>query len=178
MLFVINETIFENEDIKKLLLGVVGALPHEPDDSRYGVSTCKNLFKRSVITDNRLEFLSERKVMSEDAIFMIDFIKCISKSVGINGAFYCYRRNDESFSKSYRSDRFSMVQSFITEIEKHIKDVCKREEYSLYLNRLIQGYGRILCSQEIMLFLVFPTLSKGVTANKTNARYNKVCIIF
>lgn len=145
-----NETLFEKDDIKKLLLGVVGALPHEPDDSRYGVSIWKNLFKRSVITDNKLEFLSERKVMSEDAIFMIDFIKCINKAVGIHGAFYCYRRNDESFSKSYRSDRFLMVQCFITEIENHIKDVCKIEEYSLYLNRLIQGYGRILCSQEIM----------------------------
>ena len=145
-----KDTLFQKEDIKNLLLGVVGALPHEPDDSRYGVSTCKNLFKRSVITDNKLEFLSERKVMSEDAIFMIDFIKQIEKAVGIPGAFYCYRRNDESFSKSYRSDRFSMVQSFINELENHIKDVCKREEYSLYLNRLIQGYGRILCSQEIM----------------------------
>ena len=145
-----KETVFEKEDLKNLLLGVVGALPHEPDDSRYGVSTCKNLFKRSVITDKKIEFLSERKVMSEDAIFMIDFIKLIDKAVGIHGAFYCYRRNDESFSKSYRNDRFSMVQSFINELENHIKDVCKREEYSLYLNRLIQGYGRILCSQEIM----------------------------
>jgi len=145
-----NETLFEKDDIKKLLLGVVGALPHEPDDSRYGVSTCKNLFKRSVIADKKLRFLSERKVMSEDAIFMIDFIKEINKAVGIHGAFYCYRRNDESFSKSYRSDRFSMVKSFITELENHIKDVCESEEYNLYLNRLIQGYGRILCSQEIM----------------------------
>lgn len=145
-----NETLFEKEDIKKLLLGVVGALPHESDDSRYGVSTCKNLFKRSVIMDKNLKFLSEREVMSEDTIFMIDFIKQINKAIGIHGAFYCYRRNDESFSKSYRSDRFSMVQSFITELENHIKDVCTPDEYGLYLNRLIQGYGRILCSQEIM----------------------------
>ena len=145
-----KETLFEKDDLKNLLLGVVGALPHEPDDSRYGVSTCKNLFKRSVLADKKVEFLSERKVMSEDAIFMIDFIKQIDKAVGIKEAFYCYRRNDESFSKSYREDRFSMVQSFITEIENHIKDLCKPQEYSIYLNRLIQGYGRILCSQEIM----------------------------
>ena len=145
-----KETIFEKDEINKLLLGVVGALPHESDDSRYGVSTCKNLFKRSVIVDKKLEFLSERKVMSEDAIFMVDFIKQIDKAVGVHGAFYCYRRNDESFSKSYRSDRFLMVQSFIREIENHIKDVCARKEYSVYLNRLIQGYGRILCSQEIV----------------------------
>lgn len=145
-----KETLFEKEEIKNLLLGVVGALPYEPDDSRYGVSTCKNLFKRSVMADKKIKFLSERKVMSEDAIFMIDFIKQIEKAVGIPGAFYCYRRNDESFSKSYREDRFLMVQGFIEELENHIKDVCKPEEYSLYLNRLIQGYGRILCSQEIM----------------------------
>ncbi len=145
-----NETLFEKEDAKRLLLGVVGALPQEPDDSRYGVSTCKNIFKHSVITDKKINFLSERKVMSEDAIFMIDFIKHIDKAVGIWGAFYCYRRNDESFSKSYRSDRFSLVQSFIKELENHIKDVCEFEEYSIYLNRLIQGYGRILCSQEIV----------------------------
>lgn len=145
-----KETLFENDDIKELLLGVVGALPHEMDDSRYGVSTCKNLFKRSLITNKKIEFLSERKVMSEDAIFMIDFIKNIQKAVGIPGAFYCYRRNDESFSKSYRKDRFLMVKGFIEELENHIKDVCKAEEYNLYLNRLIQGYGRILCSQEIM----------------------------
>ena len=145
-----KETFFEKENIKNLLLGVVGSLPYESDDSRYGVSTCKNLFKRSVIMDEKINFLSERKVMSEDAIFMIDFIKHIDKAVGIPGAFYCYRRNDASFSKSYRNDRFSMVQSFIKELENHINDVCKKEEYSLYLNRLIQGYGRILCSQEIM----------------------------
>ena len=165
-----NETIFENEDIKKLLLGVVGALPHEPDDSRYGVSTCKNLFKRSVITDNKLEFLSERKVMSEDAIFMIDFIKQTEKAVGIPGAFYCYRRNDESFSKSYRNDRFSMVQSFIKELENHIKNACKHEEYSLYLNRLIQGYGRILCSQEIM-----HAKQKGIKYSSLLKRLKMIC---
>ena len=33
---------------KTLLLGVIGALPNEPDDSRYGVSVCKNIFKTSI----------------------------------------------------------------------------------------------------------------------------------
>ena len=165
-----KETPFEKDDIKELLLGVVGALPHEPDDSRYGVSTCKNLFKRSVITDNNVKFLSERKVMSEDAIFMIDFIKQIDTAVGISGAYYCYRRNDESFSKSYRSDRFLLVQSFIKELENHIKDVCQNDEYSLYLNRLIQGYGRILCSQEIMY-----AKEKGVKYLSLSERLKMIC---
>ena len=53
-----KETEFENENIKQLLLGVVGALPFEPDDSRYGVSVCKNIFKRSLLNEKKIKFLS------------------------------------------------------------------------------------------------------------------------
>ena len=145
-----KDTIFENKDIKNLLLGVIGALPAEPDDSRYGVSVCKNIFKRSLLQQENVQFVSERKIISEDTIFMVDYIKFVKKAVGIPGAFYCYRRNDESLSKSYRSDRFEKILVFLYELEEHIKDMAVKEEYQLYFNRLIQGYGRILCSQEIM----------------------------
>ena len=145
-----EETVFENEDVKQVLLGVVGANPSESDDSRYGVSVWKNIFKRSLILDKKIEFVSERKIISEDAVFVVDFLRHTTKAVGIPGAFYRYRRNDESFSKAYRSDRFEKVLIFIAEIEERIKDVVTKDEYDLYLKRLIQGYARIVCSQEIM----------------------------
>lgn len=145
-----NETIFENENVKQLILGVVGALPHEPDDSRYGVSVCKNIFKGSLLRGGKTNFVSERKIISEDAIFMVDFLSQTKKAVGISGAFYRYRRNDQSFSKQYRNDRFEKVLIFLTELEEHIKETFTRDEYDIYLKRLIQGYARILCSQEIM----------------------------
>ena len=145
-----KETIFEKENINQFLLGVVGALPYEPDDSRYGVSVCKNIFKRSIFCNEKVEFVSERKIISEDTLFMVDYIKVAKKAVGIPGAFYCYRRNDESLSKSYRADRLEKVLIFLAELEEHIKDMVSKEKYQLYFDRLIQGYGRILCSQEIM----------------------------
>ncbi len=145
-----QETVFEKEDMKELVLGVVGALPSEPDDSRYGVSVCKNIFRRTLLEEKNISFLSERKVMSEDALFMVDFAKCAKKAVGIRGAFYRYRRNDESFSKSYRNDRLEKVLIFLSELEEHMKDMVSKDEYLIYFNRLIQGYGRILCSQEII----------------------------
>lgn len=145
-----EDTLFENEARNELLLGVVGALPKESEDSQYGVSVCKNIFRRSLVVRENLEFLSERKFMSEDTLFMVDYIKHANKAVGIPGAYYCYRRNDESFSKSYKSDRFEKVLIFLYELENHIKDTLPKEEYRLYLDRLTQGYGRILCSQEIM----------------------------
>ena len=145
-----EETVFEKEDMKKLLLGVVGALPHEPDDSRYGVSVCKNIFKTSVIRERKIEFLSERKILSEDTLFMVDFIKSSRSAVGVPGAYYCYCRNEDSLSKSYNKERFEKSIVFLDELEKRIAEISEKEEYKIYLDRLVQGFGRILCSQEIM----------------------------
>ena len=66
-------TLFETrEDIKQLLLGTAGALPHEPRDSRYGTGVWKNLYKKDVIEKNNIRFLSERKILSEDLLFVMD----------------------------------------------------------------------------------------------------------
>ena len=75
-----SDTIFETEeDIKNLRLGIAGALPHEADDSRYGMSVWKNLFRRDVIERNELKFLSEREYLSEDALFMMDYAGCVKR---------------------------------------------------------------------------------------------------
>lgn len=145
-----KETVFEKDAVKEVILGVVGALPWEADDSRYGVSIWKNIFKRSLLVEENIEFVSERKIISEDAIFMVDFLSRAQKVVGIPGAYYCYRRNEVSFSKAYRSDRFEKILIFLAALEERIRNVLTKEEYDLYLQRLIQGYARIVCSQEIM----------------------------
>ena len=136
--------------MKNLLLGVVGALPGEPDDSRYGVSVCKNIFKVSRILENKIVFLSERQILSEDTLFMVDYIKFANKAIGIPGAYYCYCRNEDSLSKSYNEERFEKSIVFLDELENRIESIVEKKEYKLYLDRLIQGFGRILCSQEIM----------------------------
>ena len=145
-----EETVFKKEDMKKLLLGIVGALPHEPDDSRYGVSVWKNIFKTSVIREKGIRFLSEREILSEDTLFMIDYIKAAESAVGVQGAYYCYCRNEDSISKSYKKDRFEKCIVFLDALEKRIADVAKKDEYGIYLDRLVQAYGRTVCSQEIM----------------------------
>ena len=165
-----KETIFEEDGIKDLLLGVVGALPSETDDSRYGVSVCKNIFRRELFFEKSIRFESERKVMSEDALIMVDYIKSSKKAVGIPGAFYCYRRNDASFSKSYKEDRFDNVLIFLSELENRIKDTVQKDEYKIYLDRLTQGYGRIVCSQEIMY-----AVEKKIGYSKLRKRLENIC---
>ena len=146
-----KDTHFDTkESLKKLRMGIVGSLPEDADDSKYGMSIWKNLFKLETIKKNNIVFQSEREIYSEDALFMIDYISCIKKATGISEAFYNYCRNGESISKSYKKDRFEKSLAFVNEVEKRFKKDIKEDEYRLYIDRFWQAMCRVLCSQEIM----------------------------
>ena len=95
---------------------------------------------------------------------MVDFIKNSKSAVGVPGSYYCYLCNEDSLSKSYNKDRFEKIIVFLDELEKRIAEISEKEEYKIYLDRLTQGFGRILCSQEIMHArdkkIKFPVLKK------------------
>lgn len=145
-----GEVFFPEDKIKDLLLGFVGAFPHEPEDLRYGASVCKNLYSRQVIEDNNIRFLSEREIMSEDALFTMDFVQFIKAAVGVPGVYYNYFRNDSSTSKSYNKDRLEQTIIYLKTVESHIESYVSKQEYQIYLDRITQAYARVLCSQEIM----------------------------
>lgn len=146
-----RDTQFETEeDLKKLRMGIIGALPDDEDDSKYGMSIWKNLFRRDVIEKYNIVFQSEREMLSEDSLFMIDYISCIKKATGINEVFYNYCRNGDSISKSYKKDRFEKSLVFVREVEERFKKDIAPEEYQIYINRFWQAMCRVICSQEIM----------------------------
>lgn len=146
-----EDTHFESEEeLQYLRLGIVGALPGEPDDSRYGMSVWKNLFRRDIISENSLSFCSERETMSEDALFMIDYIKCIKKATGVRDALYHYCRNGDSISKGYSSERLMKSMTFMRETEKRYSEDIPESVYNVYLDRFASSFCRVLVSQEIM----------------------------
>ena len=148
-----KDTHFETEEeLKKLRMGIVGATPEDEDDSKYGMSIWKNLFRHEVIKNNNITFESERAMLSEDALFMIDYISHIKKATGINEAFYNYCRNEDSISKSYKRDRFEKSLVFVNEVEKRFNKDIEPKEYRMYIYRFWQAMCRVICSQEIMYF--------------------------
>lgn len=166
-----KDTVFSSDkELCELRMGIVGALPNEPDDSKYGMSIWKNLFRREIITKNNILFQSEREILSEDALFMIDYIRCIKKAVGIKEAFYNYCRNEDSVSKSYKKDRFEKSIIFVDEVKKRFKIDIPAEEYEIYINRFWQAMCRVLCSQEII-----HAASEDTGYHELKARLRKIC---
>lgn len=146
-----EDTLFtDKDDLCRLQWGIVGARPEDTDDSQYGMSIWKNLFVNDIIQKNGLTFQSEREMLSEDALFMIDYIACIGTAVGIPQAFYNYCRNEESISKSYKKNRFEKSLVFVHQVESRFQRNGHPEEYSVYIHRFWQAMCRVLCAQEIL----------------------------
>lgn len=100
-----KEEYYRGEEIvSRLLPRFLGSLPGKSDSVEMSVCAC--IFDRRIIEKNQIRFLSEKKVLSEDIFFNIDYLKvsryaCLSDYVG-----YYYRFNGNSLTRSYRPDRF------------------------------------------------------------------------
>lgn len=169
--FTETEIFSGDEGIKRLMLGTAGALPNEQEDSRYGFSTCKNLYRNACIRENGLQFVSERDFLSEDLLFLLDFIRCAKKAVGIPGAFYNYCRNGGSFSKSYREKRFCQSLLLIEEMEKRLSAVMPTEQYQIYLDRQLLAYARVATTQEVM-----HGADSGIDKRELAGRLRAICL--
>ncbi len=156
--------------LQELRLGIIGALPEAEYDSKYGMSVWKNLFRRDIIADNNLAFESEREMLSEDALFMVDYISCINKATGISGAYYNYCRNEDSISKSYKKDRLDKAVVFMAEAGKRYSKDIAPEVYDMYLGRFWQAFCRVLCAQEILY-----AKDKGIGNKALISRLKLIC---
>lgn len=158
--------VFETpEALKRLVLGMVGALPEEKEDTRYSYSVWKNIYRRTVIEENGIRFVSERVVASEDMLFLIDFVFCIDRAVGVPGALYNYYRNASSFSKAYQSGRFERAKQQMKEVARRLERKIPPKEFAPYCARQLQAYARVALSQEFMRLKTNPECRAEVNRN-------------
>lgn len=158
------------EGLNELRMGVVGATPNDAEDSKYGMSTAKNLFKNEVIKNNNILYESERETLSEDALFLIDYISHIKKATGVPETLYNYCRNGNSISKSYNKERFNKSIVFVNKVEDRFNKDISQKEYQIYVYRFWQAMCRVLCSQEIM-----HAADTGIKYSELKLRLKSVC---
>ena len=137
-----DNTFRENELCEKYLMEMAGTLPDEPIDSYLYMSVCTGLYSMKVIKDYSIQFESERKMISEDFIFNIDYFS-IAKGVTFiaeNG--YYYRVNENSLTRSYNPKRFEMEIAFFEEINRKFSKLLQPEIYELRVQRMFIGRVR------------------------------------
>lgn len=102
----LQEGIYRGDEVRnQFILHFFGDSPE--DDCLRGISACMTAFRRDIIECYSICFPSERKVLSEDTIFNLEYCRHIETAAVLSEYFYHYLQNPSSFSHAYRKDRFS-----------------------------------------------------------------------
>lgn len=104
---VYNCSTFDGEEVvNKVLLEMIGSEPTAKEDCLLFVSVWHAIYSMQIIRNKMVKFPSERKFMSEDIAFHIDYLKETNRVAYIENCLYYYRLNNNSLSKSYDPNRF------------------------------------------------------------------------
>jgi len=135
--------VFRGEDIENLAIGMIGTMPNQKKDSLYGSSVWRGLYKKQVVTDCNISFLSERTVASEDLLFNIEYLQQCQKAIYLDAALYHHCKNEASMTRTFGY--------FKTENELHLyrilEDILSRKgtkNFELPLKRML--IKRIRCA--------------------------------
>ncbi len=131
-----DREVFSDDKIWKLMLGLVGTQPDKKEEVLYGSSVWRGLYKKKIIAENGISFLSERKVGSEDLLFNLEYLSHCKKAVYLYDELYHHCDNFESMTHS--STHF-VIQNEIDLYDK-VSDILRgvqRGEYQLEVDRLL-----------------------------------------
>lgn len=103
------------------------------DDDMRGVSACMSVYRMGIIKEHKICFPSERKVLSEDTIFNLEFCRFADIAVSCERIFYHYCIQADSFSRGYSKERLEKTAEFMKILSGYAKEW---EIESLTANRI------------------------------------------
>ena len=129
-------------EIRGFMLDMIAAPPKAKSDLVIQCSSCCALYSTEVIKRHGLRFKSEREFISEDMMFNLDYLLHSSHVITIPDAYYNYRMNAVSLSRTVRSDRIIKNHFFYQNLLEMLKMNNFGTEGYLRATRLFIMYSR------------------------------------
>lgn len=121
----------------KLVLFNMLKVPTELAEKKFiGMSVWRAIYKKKIIKENSLKFVSERQFISEDILFNIDFFSNANKISFIKDTYYYYCENSNSLTHIYREDRFKKNKELYLELIRRTKKIGIFEQVQCGLSNL------------------------------------------
>ncbi len=130
------------EKIRQLLLNFVAMAPGRTKDTVMEVAVWRALFRRQVLEENGIRFVSERVFIAEDMIFNIDMLQKCRCVATITDPVYYYCLNPSSLSKTFREDRFQRRKELYYEMGRRLSLLYREEEYRIRCERFLIASAR------------------------------------
>jgi glycosyltransferase involved in cell wall biosynthesis len=146
-----EQRVYEGADLRnKIILPLIGADVSCPQDIELDPSSCMNLYRRAVITENQLRFRSEKVAVSEDIYFNLDFFCHAERIAAMDESGYYYFENTASISRKYDPKRFDRTLRFYEILKEQIVQYGLEEQAALRLKRSFLMKVRIVLREIVV----------------------------
>lgn len=137
---VVSESrVIEKESVKEYLLDMIACAPHVKSERLYDMSSCMSVYRKSIIDENNIRFLSERENASEDTTYNIDFIKHSKRILLLPYTFYFYCLNGSSLTQTFLPEKLDRLVKLR---EQMIKSLGDWDSDHARVNRFYIGFAR------------------------------------
>lgn len=116
---------------------------------KISMSSWRALYNIEIIKEYDIKFVSERKYISEDFLFSVDYIFHAKTVTFVSDTYHYYCYNGASLTNSYKSDRFEKALIFIEEFKRKMEKYDLITKYENAIPILLLGYVRVAIKQEI-----------------------------
>lgn len=136
-------TIYRKKsEIDSLICNIIASAPNIKTERLIQTSAKSVLYHKSVINKGNIQFVSERIIPSEDLIFNIDIL-ANSNIIGIiPQAFYNYRINPKSITRSVKLSKFNQYKQLYIYISNQCNKYNINGDIRTRIQRLFIGYIR------------------------------------
>ena len=117
--YVQQEKKVQNKEVqKKLFLPMIGQTSLSKEDYTINMCVWTNLYRRDIIEKYNIRFFSEKKYLSEDICFNLQYLLHTNCAIILPDVFYCYRSNPNSLTCSYKEKEYEMLVRLYEQVSK------------------------------------------------------------
>ena len=164
--------------VKDFLPDIIDIDRKNSADHGYQMSACMVLMSLALIRENSLYFESEKRILAEDVYYLLKYYGFVRNLTILPEAFYHYRRNLSSVSRSYDNKRLEKIDYFYTEVIRLCDELGYGEEVKdrfcgVYVSFLIAALKSIARSDESISYKF--SVLRGVCSNENVRHCVKKC---
>lgn len=132
------DKLWRGKDVQLFMLDMIASGAGVKAERLYQMSVWHSIYKRSIIEDYHLRFVSEREVASEDIPFQVDYLSKANIVAYIKETFYSYCLNGTSLTATLKPEKYARYKQLRACLLTKSSDA----EYVSRVNRLFIGYTR------------------------------------
>lgn len=137
-----TETFENKSEIETLMMDMVSSAPEIAVERRIQVSAKVVLYRKEIIDKYDIRFESERKLISEDLLFNLDYLNKARKAIVLPRYYYHYYVNENSITNNSVKDKKHDFENFHIHILSRYARFKNNTEFRNRADRLFIGYMR------------------------------------